>query len=71
MASGELAPSVGDLLTYSSATISVILDPDPGVNWTGVCTIFVGLAAALTLYALRGTRFRGHGRTRVTPVGSA
>ena len=52
MASGELAPSVGDLLRYDSATISVVLDPDPELNWTDAGTTFVGLAPTLTIYTL-------------------
>ena len=52
MASDEWAPSVGDLLRYSTATIFVVLDPDPEVNSTDVLTTFVGLAAALILYTL-------------------
>ena len=52
MAFGESAHIVGDLLRYSSATIFVVVDPDPGVNWTDVGATFVGLAAALTVYTV-------------------
>ena len=48
----QIAPSEGDLLRYSTATVSVILDPDPDVNSADVLTTFVRLAVALTLYNL-------------------
>ena len=52
VASGDVGPSAGDQLRYSSATVALVLNPNPGVNWIELKTALTGLATALITYAL-------------------
>ena len=69
MASMSWDPSVGALLRYGSVTVIIVLDSEPGLDWTDGGKTFIELAAVLTIHTLDvGFPFRAHGRTRASPV---
>ena len=52
MASVDWDHSVGALLRHSSVTVIIVLDAEPGVDWTDGGTTFIELAAVLTIHTL-------------------